>query len=89
MPLIIHKETEPGISRAFRGRRSREWGGEEMQEHRGKGLKGKMEHYGLFDAVLPRLSQHHLSTLVQQKDGRGLGLGGFEGSSNPNHSGLL
>lgn len=60
-----------------------------MQEHHEKGLKGKMDHYGLFDAVFPRLSQHHLSTLVQWEDGSGLGLGGFEGPSKPNHSGLL
>lgn len=64
MPLIIHKATEPGISRAFRGRRSREWGGKEMQECQGKGLKGKMEHYGLSGAAPPRLSEHRLSTLV-------------------------
>lgn len=42
-----------------------------MQECQGKGLKGKMEHYGLSGAAPPRLSEHRLSTLVQWKDGRG------------------
>lgn len=60
-----------------------------MQECREKDLKGKMENYGLFGAALPRLSQHHLNTLVRWKDGRELGLGGFGGPSNPKHSGIF